>query len=49
MEFNNTELKVKLNSIDENECHVADYGHLKIHNVAMSQGKQVVASHPPEK
>ena len=27
------ELKVKLNSIDENECNVIDYGHLKKHTM----------------
>ena len=28
-ECERTELKFKLNSIDENECHVADYGLIK--------------------
>ena len=44
------ELKVKLNSLYENECNVIDYGHLKkMHDAIISYGKEVVKSCPLDK
>ena len=44
------ELKIKLNSIDENDRNVIDYWNLKkTHNDIMSHGKENVTSFPSEK
>ena len=49
-EYKREELKIKSNSIDENDRNVIDYGHLKkICNNIMSHGKENVTSFPSEK